>query len=342
MPPQIAALINNQHGLITRRQALGAGLTPREIDREVASGRWVRVRRGTYCIEHIWAGAERWDERQVIIDRAARLRINRPHVASHHTSGLLLGMGLLKPPSTTTHVTRPGVIGSQLRHGVKHHLAPYGDHEVLVVDGTAVLSPARTALDIARELGFRHGLVAVDSALRIGATAAELERSVAAMKSWPFVENARRCIAASDPDTDSVAETLARELVEELGFGRPRTQFGLCADGRTRWCDLILGRHVFEVHGRIKWQTPEEGGVSDDPRQSLFDDKKRHDWISGFKLGISGIFWDDLVGAGRATALTRLRREYLDTVARFGTDRSDLDQFRPRTPRRRNPPPNAA
>jgi hypothetical protein len=54
--------------------------------------------------------------------------------------------------------------------------------------------------------------------------------------------------------------------------------------------------------------------------------KERQDFITGFKLGVSRVTYRDL-GPGRAQAVARLRREYDDTVARFGTDIRDLAPY---------------
>jgi len=44
----LAAVARRQHGLVTRRQALDAGLTTRQVERRAASGRWASVRQGVY------------------------------------------------------------------------------------------------------------------------------------------------------------------------------------------------------------------------------------------------------------------------------------------------------
>jgi hypothetical protein len=149
-------------------------------------------------------------------------------------------------------IVRRGVVGTHQRYGVKHHLAPYRDDQVVEANGYRCLGPARTALDITREHGNPAGLSAVDSARRAGITLDELWRAEQGMRSWPGVTKVREAIELSDPGADKPGETLARELVTELGFGRPQTQFGLAADGRTAWCDLRLGRHMFEFDGRTK------------------------------------------------------------------------------------------
>lgn len=325
-----------QHGLVTRRQAITAGMTPEWVDRLVRQGDLVAVRRGVYAEDAYVASLTSFRERRRLADRAASLRISMPHEMSHDSAAHELDLAILRPPDPMTHVTRPGVVGSHLRYGVKHHLAPYVSHRVEVVAGIRVLGPARTALDIAREHGLRAGVVAVDSARRGGTTMSELERELELMRSWPFVTVVREAVALSDPDTDSIGETLTRELVEELGYGRPQTQFGLTANGRTAWCDLRLGRHLFEFDGKVKYQRLDEGGVAlASASDIVWREKQRQDWLCGFKLGMSRVVWDDLLGSGRERALDRLRREYLDTCRRFGETIDDLTPYLARGPRPR-------
>ncbi|QIK75501.1 type IV toxin-antitoxin system AbiEi family antitoxin domain-containing protein [Nocardioides piscis] len=328
-----------QHGLITRRQLLELGSTPAYISVLVRQGRLVLVRRAVYADPQVFNANMRWDLQQLLRDRAASMVTTAEHRLSHDSSALRLGMQVLKQDGRT-HLTHTGRRGTHTRYGISHHFAPF--RAVDAVPNSPLLSPARTALDIAREHGVRSGTVAVDSALRLGATYAELDAVLQTMRHWPNRSHARAAIDLSDPDTDSVAETLARELVEELGHGRPQTQFGLAADGREVWCDLRLGRHFFEVDGRIKLTHVAQGGLATDPDKALWEEKIRQDFITGFKTGVSRIVWDDLWGAQREIAKRRLDREYADTVRRFGTDITDLAQFRPRRPRRRPTPPAAA
>ncbi len=333
-----------QWGLVTRRQALEAGLAPAEIDNHLRRGRWESVRRGVYAPRAHLDNLTDRRQHQLLLDRAGSLRVGEPHVMSHHSAALLLGIDTLAEPTPITHIGRPGIVGAHVRHGVKHHLAPFGANEVTRVRGIDVLDPARTALDIAREHGYQQGLVAADSALRRGSSVAALHAAARRMRSWPGVTTVRAVIAAASPHSDSVAETLGRDLVLSLGYGAPQTQFGLTAEGRTAWCDLRLGRHVFEIDGRQKYR-PEDSGQRQGRtgEEMLWDEKLRQDFVSGFKLGISRLTWRDFFAPHRAAALERCRREYLDTCHRFGTDVADLARFRPRGPRRRpTPAPPAA
>lgn len=79
-----------------------------------------------------------------------------------------------------------------------------------------------------------------------------------------------------------------------------------------------------------------DGGLaSRSPADVLWDEKLRQDFVTGFKTGVSRLTWADFFGSARTRAIERCRREYLDTCARFGTDVSDLAQYRPRGPRPR-------
>lgn len=325
-----------QWGLITRRQALDAGMADHQIDRLVRTGRWTSVRRGVYAETAYLALLTTHAQQRMLSDRAACLRVGAAHAMSHHSAAYLLDLGVLREPTPFTHVTRPGVVGSHLRHGVKHHLAPHPARQRVVVDRVATLDPARTALDIARECGYLQGLVAADSALRAGATRRDLEDAASVMKWWPYVTVVHDVVASASPHTDSVAETLGRDFVTELGYGVPQTQFGLTADGRTAWCDLRLGRHFFEIDGKLKYLPPQRGGFATGrPEDTLWAEKERQDFVTGFKTGMSRLTWSDFFGSARRLALERCRREFLDTAGRFGTDISDLAEFRPRNQRPR-------
>lgn len=336
MNAQVQARMSAQWGLITRAQAREAGLSDHTIDRRVRTGAWVAVRRGVYAERTFVELLTTHAHRRLLADRAGSLRVGAAHTMSHHSAAHVLELGVLHERDPITHITRPGIVGSHLRHGVKHHLAPHRPDQVLHRHGVPVLDVPRTALDIGRECGYLQGLVAADSALRTGVTREELASALAGMHCWPHSTVLRDVIASASGLADTVAETLGRDFVEELGYGRPQLQFGLTADGRTAWCDLRLQRHFFEIDGFIKLLPVERGGVATSPPDQVIKSaKERQDFVTGFKTGMSHLTWDDFFGRRRRTALEQARREYLDTCSRFGTDISDLAQFRPRGPRPR-------
>ena len=338
MDPYLEGIFTRNAGLLTRRQALEAGVPAHDIDRLVRCGAWIAVRRGVYALKHHWESLDDHRGRPLLQARAASAAMLTPHVMSHDSAALELRMGILLPQPVLVHVTRFGDLGGRTEHGVKHHLAPFTPAQVVFIDGRPVLDAARTAADIAREHGATHGIVAADSARRLGVTDRDFDFVIAQMRNWPFVTVVRSVVEHSDGGSDSVGESLGRILVLELGIGRPQTQFGLTDGVVTIWCDLRVGRHIFEFDGRIKYRPVSAGGVaSKTPDEVLWEEKQRQDFITGFKLGVSRIVWDDLWGRRREAAKQRLMREYLDTCRRFGSSTDDLAPYIVRTPRPRRP-----
>lgn len=311
----------DQHGMLTHRQALAAGLSPADIARLVRERAWVRVRKGVYADHDWWHSLDAYRARPVARIQAAALVIDTDGHFSHDSSALLLGMGVPDARTSLVHRTRPRVHGTRIRAGIKHHGAPYPDDHTTVAQGLPVLDPARTAVDLAREHGRDAGVAACDQALRLGVTRAELAAVADFMHCWPGSRAIRAAVELADAGSESWLESVGRMLVTDLGIGRPETQFGLRHDGRTVWCDLRVGRHVFEVDGFLKYVDGEAPDLA-----ALWKEKKRQDFITGFKLGMSRITAHDC-GAGRVAALRRLAREQADTVSRFGTDTADLAPY---------------
>ena len=93
---------------------------------------------------------------------------------------------------------------------------------------------------------------------------------------------------------------------------------------------MRVGRHVFEVDGRLKYRPDNPSGR--DPEEVLWREKQRQDFISGFNLGVSRITHHDC-HAGRHDAERRLLREFRQTCDRFGTNIDDLAPYVVRRPR---------
>ncbi len=328
-----AGRLHDQHGLITRRQALAAGNTDRELRRLLRSGSWLTLRHGVYVEAEHWQSLDPYREQPLLRIRAARLTLGGDYVLSHDSAAIVLGLGAPDPVHALVHVTRRKVHGDADRAGVKHHLAPYSPDQVLLVDGLPVLDHARTALDMAREHGLVAGVAVGDQVLRRGVPRADLRAARAAMWCWPGSRTMDAALELLDDGAESWLESEARVLVTGLGIGRPQTQLGLSDGHRTVWCDLRVGRHVFEVDGFVKYADDNLTGES--PRRVLELEKQRQDFVTGFKLGVSRITAHDC-RAGRRAAEARLLREFRDTCARFGTDLGDLTPYvvqRPRRPR---------
>ncbi len=278
---RVTALVRIQHGLITRRQLRDSGFDDRQVKRLLKRGVLMPLRRGVYVERDRWDSLEPYREQPMLRIRAARLTLGGDYVLSHDSSSIVQHMGAPDPTRSLVHVTRTKVHGDAVRAGVKHHLAPFAPEQVLVVDGLAVLDPARTALDMAREHGLVAGVACCDAALRAGVTWSELEEARSRMWCWPYSTVMDEALLLADPGADSWLESEARVLVCGLGIGRPETQFGLTDCHRTAWCDLRVGRHFFEIDGALKYDDDNLTGRT--PREVLLDEKQRHDFVTGFQ-----------------------------------------------------------
>lgn len=81
----IAAIAGAQHGRITTRQLLEAGLTEKAIEHRVATQRLHREHRGVYCVGFL-------DTSQIGRFMAAVLACGQRAVLSHRCAAILLGL----------------------------------------------------------------------------------------------------------------------------------------------------------------------------------------------------------------------------------------------------------
>ncbi len=154
---RIAALARARHGLVTRRDAL-AVLTPRQLERRVASGRLERVRPQVYRV----AGApETWE--QTVL--GACLAAGDGAFASHTTAAALWALAGLEAPGAV-EVTTPTRRRRRIEGVVVHDTQVLGRRHVTSRDAIPVSSPARTLCDLTWRSSPEAVERALDDALR--------------------------------------------------------------------------------------------------------------------------------------------------------------------------------
>ena len=137
-------LTTPQRGLISRHQALAAGLTSAGIRNRIDQGVWVRVDRGLYAI----AGVRLDREHEVL---GAILRVEGQAWASHATAARLWGFRDVDDDRTEItvllhqRVKIPGVVA--------HRSGTLVEADLRELDGIPVLSPARTIVDLSARFG---------------------------------------------------------------------------------------------------------------------------------------------------------------------------------------------
>ena len=315
------AAVARGHGLVTARALRTLGIDERQVAAWVRVGRLVPVRRGVYTTDELWATWDIYRERPLAVIRAVALSVQTPHPFSHDSAALVQRLPLLAPQTAGVHLTVPHLRATTTRAGVRRHGARFHEDRMLMVEGLPVLDIPRTVVDVAREHGYRAGLIVADGAMQLGVGRHELELAAAEMTGWPFSLTVKAVVEDADPGAESVIETLARELVAEAGLGPVETQFPVRVPGGTAWVDLRVGRHLVEADGRIKSKSVEDGGLADrDLEQLLWDERRRQREVCGDGFGMTRLTYGDYWGAARERAIARLRAEHAVTEHRFGAE----------------------
>lgn len=263
-----------QCGLLTRAQALEAGLTRSMIARRTDRGDWFALRRGVYCL----AGAASSLEQAAL---AVCLAVGDGCWVSGRTAGRLWGLDVPAPPSIEV-LTMPSV---RVRlHGVNQHRSERLPLADLTRHGhVPVTTVARTLLDCVPHLRGDRLARAVDDALRrrlvtiadLAAGAGRLDQGTGRRRIVPF----RRVLADRLPGYDPGGSHRELDVVGILvagGLPVPECQHKVVVGGRARFLDLAYSQEMvglefdgFAEHGLIR---------------STFDD----DRLRGNDLAVAG------------------------------------------------------
>ena len=253
----------DRQGVLSRGELRAAVVSDAALSRAVTAGRVVRVRRRVYALEplpplprHLVTGVG-VDAAVVPVVRAALLELGPGAVAATRTAAVLRGWGLLHEPRRAVEVAVPhghdcsplGVRVRQARHLPVQDLVPLRGLAPLQVT-TAV----QTVLDCALALPLLDATVVADSALRArDVRVEELEAAVAQLPGRREAARARRVVAACDPESGSVLESVQRVRMVLAGLDGFATQVVLRAAPvlRVDFC-FDAARLVVEVDG-ARW-----------------------------------------------------------------------------------------
>lgn len=137
---EVAAIAARQHGVVTRRQLLAAGIADPAVHYRVAAGRLHRVHRGVYAVGHQALSPEgRWI--------AAVLACGGGAVLSHSSAAAL--WRLLDARDGAVHVAVPSTNGRRKQTGIRlHRLGSLTSRQTTRRQGIPVTTPARTIADL--------------------------------------------------------------------------------------------------------------------------------------------------------------------------------------------------
>lgn len=279
----------------TRAQADRAGYSDHEIEAAVRSGRWLRVRRGSYSFAPSSPAALSVEQLHVLRAHHVAAKFGSGSVLSHQSAVLLHDVPVWGAPLGNVQVTRVGASSTRVRAGVKSHRRPLTDDEVTTVGPLRVTTAARALVDLACEVGFESAVCSMDAGLRTavvstGTLTSALER----IDGQAGAGHARRAVAFADAGSESIGESRMRVAISELGLRSPVLQHEFRGTaGR------IIGRVDFwwpaerviaEFDGLVKYR-----GSLGRPVEVVVEEKLREDALRELTgAGFVRAVWSDL------------------------------------------------
>jgi very-short-patch-repair endonuclease len=272
-----------QAGVLSRRQALAAGLTPQVVDGLVRTGRWQRLDYGVYATftGELSGEARLW---------AALLRAGPSAVLSHQTAAVLCGL-ITDDDDRPVHVTVPRESQPRPIPGVVLHRvsrARADRHPALLPPRTTVEA---TVLDLAAAAGSAEdafGWIFRATGQRL-TTGARLRNALVARRAIRWHEALIECLGEVDEGVSSNLEhRYVRDVERRHGLPRAVRQVRVIRDGTPRYLDNLYekARVGVELDGRAAH-----------PRGERFRDFRRDNAGAADGLLTLRYGWSDITGS---------------------------------------------
>lgn len=222
-----------QYGVISRSQALEAGLSVKEVERRLATGEWSRMHRGSYRI-----GPAPDSFRQRVMAACCSVP---GAIAFRRTAAAVYGLHGCPPRQVEllTLSTRKASIGFDIKVHRTNYLP---DSDVILFHSMPMTTPARTLLDLGgvMDVGALRRVV-IDAVQKKLVEPAQLldQLERCAKPGRPGSRTLREALGEIDfekPLSDSDLEDIAFDLIMGDGYPPPRRQFDAVGGG------VLLGR----------------------------------------------------------------------------------------------------
>jgi hypothetical protein len=292
--------------LFSRHEALACGMSRYEIEWALKSGRWLRLRRGIYCLRETYDAADATG-RHLLLSRAALRAHDDRHVLSHLSAALTHGLpaplGDLGRPALTID-GRPASTDRQ--EDLIVQVAALRPHETSPWQEGRRTSAARTIADCLRHLTPLESVPLADAAVREGrTTVGEIAETLHWQQGWPYLVRGLAALRLVDGRRETWLESYSFVALYEEGIALPVPQvqiydewgaFVARADGL--WVDQAT---VAEADGRAKYALAELEEVArvdsadladarfEGHRRALIREKVREDAVRG--TGLEVVRW---------------------------------------------------
>lgn len=283
----------------TFSQALGLGVTRRELDNLVASGQVRRVLTNAY-----WPSTV--EDSLATRAQALRLVMGPFSVICDQLAAWLHGVDTfeyeeleLLPPLDVlvlrghSRVRRAGCRGSE------RDLAP---RDICEQQGLIMTTPLRTALDLGCRLPRWKALATLDAFMRLcGVTRQEMLAALPRFRGRRGVRQLRELIALANPLAESSGESFTRIAILDAGFPEPQLQHWVEEGGRPIYrLDLAYPHHKVAVEY--------DGRTFHESKAARQRDQHRRRWLREHGWTVIIVTRDSFGAAARSEWLHELRR----------------------------------
>jgi hypothetical protein len=234
---KLARIADRQHGLVTRVQALRAGVSHRQLGTRLRSGALIIEYRGVYRVGHRAPSVE---ARYLAAVLACGENALLCGLAAGHLLGLLKGR---PPPPEVVAPTQRRVPGLKTRHS-----RSLASRDGTTWRGIPVTTVPRTVVDLAALLGIDAlARVCHEAGVRHGTTPAQVEAVLARRPNAPGAAKLLRILHGEIRVTLSALERRFLGRVREAGLPLPQTNRP--AGGRRVDCRWPAERLTVELDG---------------------------------------------------------------------------------------------
>ena len=245
----IAAIIRNQDGLITRRQALQAGITSDSLRGLRARGEWMTV------LPQVYRVVESRETPDSSI-RAVSLWAGQPACVSGIAAARWLGLVTTAPSRAEVTIPRTRRLRSRPEATIKRRFVPAEDRGVW--RGVLVTGLALTSLHAAVALG-SAGPEMLDRALQTRVRFADVRAAHYRNLGCHGSRDAGLLLTSAGDRAAAQSERLFMRLMKQSGIGGWRANHPVRVGSFSRTCDFVFMRErvIVEIDGWAWHHTPD-------------------------------------------------------------------------------------
>lgn len=260
----------------------------------------VRLHRGAYVESEKWLSLDA-DAQHRARALAVAVHFGEEFVFSHLTATALWRLPRMGLLPLLPHVAGPLGGGSRRAAFVRHGL---GVPESIEIDTLQVTTLCATVIDVAATVGFAHGVVVADAALRRNAhpvavvpptslSRTQLVGDLARVSASHGAAKAARVIEFADGRADRPGESISRVSMHLAGVTPPELQVSMLgASGKVYDVDFWWPEFnvIGEFDGKFKYTDPRymSGRTA---QEVLYDEKLREDDLRAAQHGFSRWPW---------------------------------------------------